>query len=140
MQRNDELEEIVRTVIDCGFLLHKQLGPGLLESVYEVLLEASLIDRGLQVESQVSVPITFKGITIDKAFRVDLMVEGRLPIELKSTERHSAVHLKQLLTYIRILELPLGLLINFGLGTFKEGAHRVVMRNTLAPLRLRGLA
>lgn len=125
MKRQADLEALVREAIDCGFRLHKELGPGLLEFVYEVLLEAALKDRGLRVQRQMVVPITFNGVVIDKAFRLDILVEDCLPIELKSAERPSAVHSKQLLTYLRILELPLGLLMNFGMPTFKEGVQRV---------------
>ena len=121
----DKLESIARISVDCGFRLHKDLGPGLLESVYEVLLAESLKEQGLTVARQVQVPIEYKGVVIDNAFRVDLLVEGSLLIELKSTEKHAPVHAKQLLTYLRLMHLPLGLLMNFGLVTFKEGVIRM---------------
>jgi GxxExxY protein len=121
----DEIEALARTSVDCGFHLHKELGPGLLESVYEVLLAESLKERGLFVARQVQVPIQYKGIVIDNAFKCDLLVEGKLVIELKSTEKHAPVHAKQLLTYLRLMHLPLGLLMNFGLATFKEGVMRL---------------
>ncbi len=111
--------------MDCGYQLHRQLGPGLLESVYEILMCESLRARGLGFDRQLPVPIRFKGILIDNAFRADILVEGRLLIELKSTEAHSPVHAKQLLTYLRLMELPLGLLMNFGAASFKEGARRI---------------
>ncbi len=87
---------------------------------------ASLRERGLAVASQVEVPIRFKGVVVDNAFRADLIIEGALLIELKSTEKVSLVHTKQVLTYLRLLEMPLGLLMNFGQATFKDGIQRVV--------------
>lgn len=119
------LEDIARVAVDCGFSLHKGLGPGLLESVYEAVLEQSLARRGLAVERQRPVPISFDGIAVDEGFRADLLVEGRLLIELKSVERIAPVHMKQVLTYLRLMNLPLGLLMNFGAATFREGIKRV---------------
>ncbi len=120
-----DLESIARISIDCGFHLHKDIGPGLLESVYEILLFESLKAKGLSVERQKIIPITFRGRVLHEAFRADLIVEKRLLIELKSTERHSPVHAKQLLTYLRLMNLPLGFLMNFGAATFKEGVKRL---------------
>jgi iron complex transport system substrate-binding protein len=120
------VEELARTAVDCGFRLHKEIGPGLLESVYEVLLADALQDRGLSVATQVSIPIRHKNVVIENAFRVDLLVERTLVIELKSTERDSALYPKQLLTYLKVMNLPLGLLMNFGQETFKQGIQRVV--------------
>lgn len=121
-----ELEEIARLAIDCGFRVHKETGPGLLESVYEVLLAESLKERGLAVQRQVPVAIRYNGVVVDNAFRLDLFVENALIIELKSTERNSALYPKQVLTYLRLMQLPLGLLMNFGQETFKQGVMRVV--------------
>lgn len=120
------IEDLARTAVDCGFRLHKELGPGLLESVYQILMAEALRERGLAVETQVRVPIRYKGVTIDNAFRIDLLIEGALVIELKSTERDSPLYPKQLLTYLRLMDLPLGLLMNFGQETFKQGVQRVV--------------
>ena len=122
---SDKIEEIATMAIDCGFQLHKQLGPGLLESVYELLLFESLKDKGLFVERQKSIPIIFNGRVLDEAFRADLLVEKTLLIELKSTERHAPVHAKQVLTYLRLMKLPLGLLMNFGMETFRDGLKRL---------------
>jgi len=121
-----EIEALAKEAVDCGFKLHKELGPGLLESVYEVLLAAALAERGLSVARQVPVPISYKGVIVDNAFRIDLLVERQLVIELKSTERDNALYPKQLLTYLRLMHLPLGLLMNFGQETFKQGIQRVV--------------
>jgi GxxExxY protein len=121
-----DTEELARKVIDCGFHIHEELGPGLLESVYETVLAASLNRSGLSVERQKPIAIKFDGLTISDAFRADLVVNGRLIIEVKSVERTAPVHAKQLLTYLRLAEQPLGLLMNFGCETFREGVKRVV--------------
>lgn len=119
------MEELARTSIDCGFKLHESLGPGLLESVYEACLAQSLAKRGLSVERQKPIPIRFDGIILQEGFRADLLVENRLLIELKSTEAHAPVHAKQVITYLRLMDLPLGLLMNFGAPTFKDGIRRI---------------
>jgi len=96
-----------------------------LESVYEILLFEELKEAGFFVERQKPIPINFKGRILDEGFRADLLVEGRLLIELKSTERHTPVHAKQVLTYLRLMDLPLGLLMNFGMETFRDGVKRL---------------
>ena len=125
MERDDELECLARIAIDCGYHLHKELGPGLLESVYEILMAEELRARGLDCRKQVPVPIRYNSVVVDNAFKIDLLIENRLVIELKSVERRSPVHAKQLLTYIRLMQLPLGLLMNFGMATFKDGLSRI---------------
>jgi len=120
------IEKISAEVVDAAFHLHKDLGPGLLESVYEVVLATMLQKRGLAVERQKAVTIRYAGIRFDEGFRADLLVEGIVLVELKSVEHLASVHSKQVLTYLRLLELPLGLLINFGAATFKEGVRRIV--------------
>jgi GxxExxY protein len=125
-----ELDDIARQVVDCGFNIHRELGPGLLESVYELVLVRALEKRGFRVERQRPVSFTFEGIDFQDAFRVDIVVGGRLLIEVKSTEKVAAVHPKQLLTYLRLMNLPLGILMNFGLATFKEGVQRVANNHT----------
>ena len=119
-------EELARIVVDCGFRLHKELGPGLYENVYEVVLQKMLEDSGFSVKRQISVPIEVFGLSFDEGFRADLIVEGTLLVELKSVSQLAPVHSKQVLTYLRLLNLPLGLLINFGSATFKEGIKRIV--------------
>ena len=119
------LEDLATLAIDCGFKIHSKLGPGLLESVYEVILADSLSERGLFVERQKPIPINFNGRVFNEGFKADLLIEGRLLIELKSCERLAAVHGRQVLTYLRLLDLPLGLLMNFGGATFREGVKRV---------------
>ncbi|WP_374525997.1 GxxExxY protein [Sphingopyxis sp.] len=127
MQSN--IEEIARVVIDCGYRLHQNLGPGLLESAYEAILADQLARHGLSIERQKPIPIRYDGLELKEGFRADLMVEGKLLVELKSVERLSPLHSKQVLTYLRLLDLPLGLLINFGGATFKEGARRIANGN-----------
>jgi len=132
-----DLEELASTAIDCGFRIHKALGPGLLESVYEALLAHSMVRAGLSVERQKPLPISFEGVQLNEGYRVDLLVEGRLIVEIKSVERIAPVHGKQLLTYLRLAQQPLGLLMNFGGETFKEGVRRVANNYVFAPSRLR---
>ncbi len=117
---------IARQVMDAAFQIHRELGPGLLESVYEVVLAHKLVDLGLAVDRQVPVPTRFQGISFDEGFRADLTVEKRVIIELKSVERLQPVHSKQLLTYLRLTNCRLGLLINFGENLLKDGFKRVV--------------
>jgi GxxExxY protein len=119
------LESLAKIAVDCGFKLHDQLGPGLLESVYEILLCESIKQRGLTVERQKVIAIKYNGVTLDEGFRADLIVEGHLLIEVKSVERFAPVHGKQVLTYLRLMNLPLGLLMNFGTVTFRDGLKRI---------------
>ncbi len=119
-------EEISRMVVDCAYHMHVEIGPGLLESVYEAVMEKLLKEKGLKVERQKLIPIELMGLSIDEGFRADLIVQDVLLIELKSVEKIVPVHSKQVLTYLRLLNLPLGLLINFGAATFKEGCKRIV--------------
>lgn len=120
------VEALSAIVVDCAYRLHVEAGPGLLESVYEAVLARMLERRGLGVQRQVGVPIRLAGMEFDEGFRADLVVGGRLLVELKSVETLAPVHAKQVLTYLRLLEMPLGLLINFGAATFKEGIRRIV--------------
>ena len=125
-----DIEALATIAVDCGFKVHEGLGPGLLESVYEAVLAQSLARRGMFVERQKPIPFRFDGVVIDEGFRADLLVEGKLLIELKSVERTAPVHGKQVLTYLRLLDLPLGLLMNFGTATFREGIKRVANKHT----------
>jgi GxxExxY protein len=119
-------EAVAAAVVDCAFRLHRDLGPGLLESVYEAVLARQLETLGLRVRRQEPVPIVYDGMRFEEGFRADLIVGEIVVVELKSVENLCAVHHKQLLTYLRLLNLPLGLLINFGAATFKEGVKRIV--------------
>ena len=121
-----ELDEITGAIVDSAMKIHKDLGPGLLESVYEAVLAKALQKRGLLVERQKAIEFEYDGIKFEEGFRIDLLVDGRVIVELKSVEKLSAVHGKQVLTYLRLINLPVGLLINFGAATLKEGLQRVV--------------
>lgn len=118
--------EIARKVLDAAFLVHTKLGPGLLESVYEVVLAHELLKSGLQVERQRSMPITYDGILFEEGYRADLLVESNVIVELKSATALSAVHAKQVLTQLRLSELKLGLLINFGETHLRNGIKRLI--------------
>jgi len=132
------VEELARVAIDCAFRIYRDLGPGLLESVYESVLANALTREGLSVERQRPVKIRYDGMEFADAFRVDILVEGQLIIEIKSVETMAKVHAKQLLTYLRLSKQPVGLLINFGSACFKEGVKRVVNEHTnFASSRLR---
>jgi iron complex transport system substrate-binding protein len=120
------IEDLAAVAIDQGLSVHRELGPGLLESVYETVLAARLARAGLRVEWQRPVSIECAGVIFPDAFRVDIVVEGRLIIEVKSVETLARVHSKQLLTYLRLSERQLGLLMNFGAATFRAGLRRVV--------------
>ncbi|MCX7023423.1 MAG: GxxExxY protein [Spirochaetes bacterium] len=121
-----ELNKITEIIVDTGFSIHSTLGPGLLESAYESIFAFELAQRGLGVERQVPIPVLWKGMLIDEGFRADLIVEKRVIVELKSVERIAALHKKQVLTYLRISGLKVGLLINFGSAYFKDGISRIV--------------
>jgi GxxExxY protein len=127
-----DIDRITGDVLDLSIRIHRELGPGLFESVYETVLAAKLGELGYRVERQKPVSITFEGHRFEAAFKVDLLVDGRLVIELKSLDRLQASHAKQVLTYLRLLKQPVGLLINFGGPTLKEGFKRLV--NDYRPL------
>ncbi len=126
VQTERSLDDITGVVVDAAVRLHKALGPGLLESVYEIVLTRDLQRLGLQVERQMPVAFEYEGLKFSDAFRLDLMVEGRVIIEIKSVETLAPVHTKQLLTYLRLMKLPIGLLLNFGAPVMKDGLKRVV--------------
>ena len=118
--------EIAKIIVDVAYHVHKRLGPGLLESVYETVLAYELKKRGLRVERQVPVAIVYDEIKFDEGFRADLIVEDKVIAELKSVENVVPVHKKQLLTYLRLTDKRLGLLINFGSELIRDGISRVV--------------
>ena len=121
----ERLEGLAKIAVDCGYQLHRAYGPGLLESAYELLFCAELKARGLSYECQLPIPLKHRGVLIEHAFRADILIENCLLVELKSTETHAPVHAKQLLTYLRLMKLPLGLLINFGTASYKDGIRRI---------------
>lgn len=121
-----EINEITGIIIDTALDIHKELGPGLLESVYEVVLAKSLELRGMKIDRQKPIKFEFRGIIFDEGFRVDLLVENKVIVELKSIEKIAPVHQKQLLTYLKLMGLEVGLLINFNSVLLKDGLHRIV--------------
>ncbi len=121
-----EIGQISGDVVDLSLRMHRDLGPGLLESVYELVLAGKLACLGYHVARQRPVDIEFEGMRFDAAFRIDLLVDGRLLVEIKSVEQLTAVHGKQLLTYLRLTRQLVGLLINFGGAMLKEGVRRIV--------------
>jgi len=118
--------QIAKQILDGAFVVHTKLGPGLFESVYEVVLAHELRKRGLTVERQKPMPIVYDGVRFDEAFRSDLVVNGKVIAELKSVEATSAIHAKQVLTQLRLSGLKLGLLINFGEAHLKNGIKRII--------------
>jgi GxxExxY protein len=118
--------EITSQIVDAAYKLHTTLGPGLLETVYEVALAHELQKRGLRVRRQVPIPVEYDGIKFDEGFRADLLVEEFVIVELKSVEKNHPVHPKQLRTHLVLARLQLGLVLNFGLETMKDGITRVV--------------
>ena len=121
--------EIGTIVVDSAVQLHKALGPGLMETVYEVLLVRRLERQGLSVERQVGIPIVFEGERFDEGFRADLIVEGKVIVELKSVEKTNPAHKKQLLTYLKLTGMKLGYLLNFGEELMKNGITRTINGN-----------
>jgi GxxExxY protein len=118
--------EIGTLVLESAIDVHRELGPGLLETVYEVVLAHDLERRGLHVERQVPVPIVFRGVRFDEGFRADIIMEGKVILELKSVEHVTAAHKKQIQTYLRLTGLKLGYLLNFGEALMKQGITRAV--------------
>ncbi len=118
--------EIATQAVDAAYKVHTVLGPGLLESVYEAALAFELDNRGLRVQRQFAIPVIYEAVQIAEGFRADLIVEEKVILELKSVEAVAPVHKKQLLTYLRLADLRLGLLINFGSGLIEDGITRVV--------------
>ena len=121
-----ELDDVTGAVVDEAIRIHRDLGPGLLESVYERLLSSALQRRGLCVECQLGIDFSHENIEFKDGFRLDLLVENRVVVEVKSLDRLAPMHTKQLLTYLRVTNLQVGLLLNFGGGTMKEGIKRIV--------------
>jgi GxxExxY protein len=126
MSDREEIESLIRTAFDCGMKIHIEVGPGLLESVYERVLADRLRALGIQVDQQQPISIEIDGMTYPDAFRYDLLLNKKLIIEVKSIERLGPIHIKQTLTYIRFMRLPFGLIFNFGAEKFKLGMRRVI--------------
>ncbi|MDD3441069.1 MAG: GxxExxY protein [Kiritimatiellae bacterium] len=118
--------EIGKIAVDSAVQIHRELGPGLLETVYEIVLAKELERRGLKIKRQVSVSIVYRDIRFDEGFRADILVEDKVILELKSLDQIAKVHSKQVLTYLRLTGLRLGFLLNFGSPLMKDGISRVV--------------
>jgi GxxExxY protein len=125
------LDDITGEIIDASVRIHRKLGPAIFESVYEAVLARALEARGLRVERQKGIRFEFEGMIFEEGFRADIIVDDAVLVELKSVEKLSGIHARQTLTYLRLTGLPIGLLINFGALTLKEGLHRFV--NHLPP-------
>jgi GxxExxY protein len=121
-----EEERLAAVLVDACIKIHRDLGPGLLESVYEAVLAHELRVRGCQVARQVPIPVVYEGMWFEEGFRADIVVDGRLLVELKSVERVAPVHKKQVLTYLRLMGISLGFLVNFGDELMKTGIHRII--------------
>jgi len=122
-----EVNQIGRAVMDAAFAVHRELGPGLLESVYEHCLAQDLVRTGLQVDRQVAVPVTYRDERIDAGFRLDLLVERQVVVEIKSIDALASIHTAQLLTYLRFSQVRLGYLINFNTSKLRDGFRRLVL-------------
>ena len=118
--------QLATEIVDAAYQVHKALGPGLLESAYTAILAFELQAKGLHIEHQQPIPLNYKGIHVDAAFRADVIVEHKVIIEVKSVEGLAPVHRRQLLTYLRLADMRLGLLINFNVVLIKDGIARVV--------------
>ena len=128
LKTSDELNLISRDIVNLALRIHVKLGPGMLESVYEMVLARDLTRQGFQVERQKAISFDFEGLWFDDAFRVDLVVERCIAIEIKSVETLGKAHEKQLLTYLKLLDFRLGFLLNFGAPMMKDGIKRLVHR------------
>jgi GxxExxY protein len=118
--------ELATHVVDCSFKLHNQYGPGIFEKPYEAMLAHELAKRGIHGRRQVPCPLVHDGLVFDEAYRIDLLVEEKLIVELKSVDKLEKCHFKQVQTYLKLQDRRLGLLINFGEALIKDGIHRVV--------------
>lgn len=126
MSERNELDAITRSIIGAAIDVHKALGPGLLESVYEACLTFELSERGVRVARQRGVPVTYKQLTLDTGFRLDLLIEDSVIVEIKAVDKLLPIHHSQLLTYLKLSELKVGLLINFNVNVLRTGIQRVV--------------
>jgi GxxExxY protein len=123
---NMKENEISREVVDACYKIHSQLGPGLYESVYENILFYELVKKGLKVQKEIPIDVIWDGLVFEQGFRADLIVEEKVLVELKSVEEISKKHYKQVLTYLKLTNLKLGLLINFNENLIKDGIRRIV--------------
>ncbi len=123
----DSTDAVAKTVVDCAYHVHKALGPGLLEAVYEVCLCHELHKRGISFERQVARPVLYDGLRLDAGLRLDLLVSSCVIVELKAVEHILPIHKAQLLTYLKLCDIRLGLLINFNVSLIKNGIERIIL-------------
>ncbi|WP_394369689.1 GxxExxY protein [Algoriphagus lutimaris] len=123
----DKTEEIFKSVLDACFKVHKTLGPGLLESAYEVCLIYELQKMGLKARSQVALPVMYENIKLDAGYRIDLLVEGLVIVELKAVDELNPIHMAQVLTYLKLSKMKLGLLVNFNVKLLRNGIKRIIL-------------
>ena len=122
-----DIEKNFKTVLDCSFQVHSALGPGLLESAYEECLYYELLQSGLNVEKQKPLPLIYKEVKLDAGYRIDLLVEKKVIVEIKSIESLADIHMAQILTYLKLSGCKLGLLANFNVRHLKDGIKRVIL-------------
>lgn len=123
----EELDRVTEAIIGASIDVHRELGPGLLESTYEACLAYGLVQRGLKVERQKPLPVVYKGLKLDIGYRVDLLVEDRVIVELKAVDRLEPIHEAQLLSYLRLSGCKVGLLINFNVRVLRDGLKRLIL-------------
>ena len=123
----EEINKLSYAIIGAAYKVHSSLGPGLLESTYEVCLEYELLKKGFKVERQKLLPVFYNEIVLDAGYRVDLLVEDSIIVELKAVADVAPIHRAQLMTYLKLADLPLGLLINFNVTDLKQGINRIIM-------------
>jgi GxxExxY protein len=121
-----KLNDITKTILGAAITVHKELGPGLLESAYEACLAYELIEAGLKIERQKSLPLKYRGILLDCGYRIDLLVESQVVVEVKAVEKLQLIHEAQLLSYLKLSGYSVGLLINFNVGSLRNGIRRLV--------------
>ena len=139
MTEKDRLDRITKTIIGAAIEVHRALGPGLLESAYEACLAFELVERGLMVEQQKPLPVIYRGIKLDCAYRLNLLVEGEVIVEVKAVDRLAPIHQAQKLSYLKLSGCKVGLLINFNVKVLKDGIIRVVNNFPDSPRSLRAL-
>jgi GxxExxY protein len=121
-----DLNRITETIIGAAIAVHRELGPGLLESTYEACLACELVERGLRIERQKALPVTYRGVHLDCGYRIDMLVENQIIAELKVAERLDSIHEAQLLSYLKLSGCPVGLLMNFNVTQLRNGISRMV--------------
>ena len=137
MTEKEKLNAITKSIIGATIQVHRGLGPGLLESAYEACLAFELVERGLKVEQQKPLPVVYRGVRLDCAYRLDLLVEGEVIVEVKAIDRLAPIHQAQLLSYLRLSGCKVGLLINFNVKVLKDGIRRMVNGFPDSPRSLR---